>query len=381
MKAYDKAENSYLKAVDLKPDREQIYFELINIYETTGHPEKAIQAYEKALEANPKSLRAAVGLGRAYVKAGQIEDASRVFEDVKQKSKSDPTVVKQIALIYLDEKKYSEAEEALQLLLAEDVDNPELHYFLGMAFEGQEKNKEATASFEKVPRNSSYYKSAVIHLSFLYEQAGEAEKAIRLMNEAIEKEPNEPELYLFLGALYEEMASYDEALATFRKGLERNEDSVRLRFRLGVVHDKMGQKDACIEAMKAVIAIDPKHAEALNYLGYTYAELGIHLDEAENLVKRALIEKPNDGYITDSLGWVYYKKGLYDKAVQLLEEAAALADDDPTILEHLGDAYLKLNKPRKGLESYRKALEKKEEDKETLEQKIQSVEKQLGQTT
>jgi tetratricopeptide (TPR) repeat protein len=133
--------------------------------------------------------------------------------------------------------------------------------------------------------------------------------------------------------------------------------------------------------MKAVIDSDPNHAEALNYLGYTYAEQGVKLDEAESLIKRALVQKPNDGYITDSLGWVYYKKGLYIKAIELLEEAARLADDDPTILEHLGDAYLKVDNPQKGLECYRRALKKKGEEQETLEQKIQSVEKQLEQGT
>jgi tetratricopeptide (TPR) repeat protein len=88
--------------------------------------------------------------------------------------------------------------------------------------------------------------------------------------------------------------------------------------------------------------------------------------------------QPNDGYITDSLGWVYYKKGLYQEAVKFLEEATKLAPDDATILEHLGDAYLKVDNPQKGLQHYRKALKIKGEDTEALEQKIQSVEKELG---
>ena len=68
-----------------------------------------------------------------------------------------------------------------------------------------------------------------------------------------------------------------------------------------------------------MIRLDPKNANALNYLGYTYADLGTNLDEAEKLIKEALNYKPDDGYITDSLGWVYYKKGLYENAVEMLE--------------------------------------------------------------
>lgn len=175
------------------------------------------------------------------------------------------------------------------------------------------------------------------------------------------------------------MESYDKAVVTLKKGLEIEPDSVRLRFRLGVVYDKADDKKGCIEEMKAVINVDPTHAEALNYLGYTYAELGRNLDEAEDLIKKAMKHKPNDGYIVDSLGWVYYKKGLYERAIKFLEEAVSLAPDDPTILEHLGDAYMKANNPKKGLQYYKKSLEKKGEDTKALEEKIQSVEKQLDQ--
>jgi len=198
------------------------------------------------------------------------------------------------------------------------------------------------------------------------------------------KGPDDPDLYLFLGALYEEMEAYDKAVDTLNKGLGLQPDSVRLHFELGVVYDKAGDKERCIREMEVVIKTDPAHAEALNYLGYTYAELGTNLDEAEALIKRAMEHKADDGYITDSLGWVYYKKGRYQEAIQFLEEAAKLVPDDSTILEHLGDAYMKANDPEKGLRSYKKALEEKTEDTESrddtgpLKQKIESLEKQLG---
>ncbi|MDO9110962.1 MAG: tetratricopeptide repeat protein, partial [Desulfatirhabdiaceae bacterium] len=84
-----------------------------------------------------------------------------------------------------------------------------------------------------------------------------------------------------------------------------------------------------------------------------------------------------DGYITDSLGWVYYKKGLYHKAIEYLEKAVKLIPDDPTILEHIGDTYLKLDNPLKALEYYRLSMAKKEKEKEKndLSAKIQELEK------
>jgi len=128
-----------------------------------------------------------------------------------------------------------------------------------------------------------------------------------------------------------------------------------------------------MEAMRKVISIDPKHANALNYLGYTYADLGRNLDEAERLIKEALKYKPNDGYITDSLGWVYYKKGQYDKALKYLNRAVELVPDDPIMLEHMGDAYRKLNDKPNALKFYRKSLKVKKKDKEALEKKIRQM--------
>jgi tetratricopeptide (TPR) repeat protein len=109
--------------------------------------------------------------------------------------------------------------------------------------------------------------------------------------------------------------------------------------------------------MREVLAINSNNADALNFIGYLYAERGIHLREARILIKKALAVKPDDGYILDSLGWVYYKMESYKKARTYLEQAHRLVPDDPTIAEHLGDAYNRLNKTEKALELYRRALE------------------------
>jgi tetratricopeptide (TPR) repeat protein len=117
----------------------------------------------------------------------------------------------------------------------------------------------------------------------------------------------------------------------------------------------------------------------LNYLGYTYAEKGVQLDEAEELIKRALKFKPNDGFIIDSLGWVYYKKKKWDEAVIELEKAWKLAPSDPTIGEHLGDAYVRKNYWDKALRTYRKVLDLNpgSKEREGLQKKIKEVQEKL----
>ena len=115
-------------------------------------------------------------------------------------------------------------------------------------------------------------------------------------------------------------------------------------------------------------------ANALNYLGYTYADMGINLDEARQLIEKALQIEPDNGYITDSLGWVYYQKGDYDKAIALLIRAVELSPDDSILLEHLGDAYRQKGDTEKALDAYRRSLEfAPEESRDKINNKIQEL--------
>ena len=129
--------------------------------------------------------------------------------------------------------------------------------------------------------------------------------------------------------------------------------------------------------MKQVLKIEPDNADALNFLGYTYADLGQNLQEAKKLVAKALEISPDDGYIVDSMGWVYFKLGEYEKALGYLKRAVELAPKDPVIREHLGDAYLKTGDPEKALETYRISLQGKilrGDDPTELKEKIRALE-------
>ena len=129
--------------------------------------------------------------------------------------------------------------------------------------------------------------------------------------------------------------------------------------------------------MKKVLAVDDEHVQALNYLAYTYAESGENLDEALELAGRAVSLRPNDAYITDTLGWVMYKKGKYAEAVKTLEKAYSLKPGEAIIAEHLGDAYLRNQLQTKAMWMYQRAMELSESanEKQKLNAKIVEIEK------
>jgi Flp pilus assembly protein TadD len=151
----------------------------------------------------------------------------------------------------------------------------------------------------------------------------------------------------------------------------------RMFFTLGALYDEAKDKENTITAMRRAIELNPQNAAALNYLGYTFAEQGVRLDEAEDLVRRALDLEPNEGFYVDSLGWVYYQRGEYGTAIQHLETAVELSGDDPTISEHLGDAYEKVERTNDALRLYRRALgfAEEEEQIDRLRKKISALER------
>ena len=179
---------------------------------------------------------------------------------------------------------------------------------------------------------------------------------------------------MYLGAFYEENSDYSEAEAMLRKALEMDAENTGVHFRLGVVYDKWKKKEASIEQMKKVIELDPMDAHALNYLGYTYLDLNRNMEDAEKLILRANEIKPDDGYIADSLGWLYYKKGNIKDALLKLEKAVSLVPNDPVILEHLGDVYLEIGEKEKAMEMFKRSLEhRKNGDNTELETKIKEL--------
>ena len=196
---------------------------------------------------------------------------------------------------------------------------------------------------------------------------------------ALQERKDRKDVLILLASLYRKAKDYQKAIATLQEVAVLDPKNDQVQFQLGALYDEIKNKDKTVEHMKKAIELNPQNAPALNYLGYTWAEMGVRLDEAEELILRALKVEPNDGFYIDSLGWVYYQRGDYRRAVEQLERAVELTVDDPTITEHLGDAYEKVGKVDKALQRYQDALKrsKEEEQLKRIREKIQQVEKKI----
>ncbi len=372
-KEYDLAEEHILRTLELVPGLEEPRYEIADIYKAKGEQQKAIDVYKEILEQNSKNLFAALELAVLYQENGSMADATALLKKVGAESYNDPGLYRIIGQEYLEQNRFQPAAMLLTGMLESAPETSGLSYLLGIALVGNGEKETAIERFKQVDGASRFFVRSAIQISLLYQETGKTDSAIEYLKQVIKDHPDNPDLYFYLGMFYEEIDSLDNASQSLQEGLRLSPENIQLNFRLGVVFDKLKERDKSIQQMKTVIHLDNKHVNALNYLGYTYADMGIKLDEAEKLILTALENKPDDGYITDSLGWVYYKKGQFEKAMNYLEKAVQLVPDDPTILEHLGDVYLKLQQSQKALDFYRRALSLKKDDKADIESKIKSL--------
>jgi len=356
------AETNFLKTISIAPDIDEPRFELLNIYEKQGQINKSLKIYEEFLTENPENIRASLALGYLYERVGKSDKSLSILAQLGKEAKDQPDIIRDVISYYIEPKRYKEAAVILEGMLTGAPDNGDLHYIAGVVYEGLGQKQLMTQHLIRVTSESRFYSNAVVNLAYVYQASGDVLKAVDYLIEVIKKTPGNPDFYLYLGTFYEELTKYDLAEATLKKGLELAPDHTRLYFRLGVVYDKWQRKGDSIAMMKTAISLDPTDANALNYLGYTYADMGNNLDEAESLIRQALKHKPGDGYIIDSLGWVYFKRGQYAQALTHLLKAATIVPDDPIILEHIGDAYEKMGDIDNALKYYQKSLDKRESD-------------------
>jgi Flp pilus assembly protein TadD len=218
------------------------------------------------------------------------------------------------------------------------------------------------------------YPEARIHIGTILKKDGKIDESISLIEKDITLKKDAYGLYSFLATLYQDKKDLKSAEGILKKGLEQSPQNIDLLYQLGVFYETTGRFEESIRYMEMVLKLEPDNSEALNFIGYSYADRGIKLDFAEQAIKKALELKPGNGYIIDSLGWVYFKKGNLALAEKYLKEATALSPGDPTIAEHLGEVYEKKGSLSEALEAYSRALKINPEN-ESLIKKAERVKK------
>ncbi|HID03774.1 MAG TPA: tetratricopeptide repeat protein, partial [Desulfobacterales bacterium] len=273
-----------------------------------------------------------------------------------RKNSDDPNQIDILtARLYLRSKKYEKAATILApMTIQQDV--PEAAYMLAVIYYQQKKLDSALTLLQTIEEESQQYENGIfLKVRILLEQAHH-DKAIKIIKQALNNENNvSPGLYTLLASLYMEQNQMQKGYDTLDAALIKYPDNPQIYFEYGLLLEQDTMQQQAISHMEKVLELKPDHAEALNYLGYTWAENNVNLEQALEYIQKSMILKPGSGYIQDSLGWVYFRMGKLDLAIKEILAALLLEPNDPNIYEHLGDIYQKQGKKRKAEEAYIKA--------------------------
>jgi tetratricopeptide (TPR) repeat protein len=284
-------------------------------------------------------------LGFAYQELGQYDKAVATFEDARRRSPQDPSIAGYLAEAEIAAKKYAAAIDVTKAALADSPGDFRLLRLQAQALRHSGKADQGIALLEKAVKDHAGEPNAYVTLAQIYSEADRGAQAVRVLQDAQTRFPDDNLIAFELGAVFDKQKRYADAEQAFRKLLSR----------------------------------DPENAAALNYLGYMLADRGERLDESVGYLKQALAIEPDNGSYLDSLGWAYFKKDNLDLAEQNLRQAADQLRSNSVIQEHYGEVLFKLGRYDDAIAAWTRALngDGQDIDRADIDKKIKSAKQKL----
>lgn len=259
-------------------------------------------------------------------------------------------------------------------------DNSDIFYFLARTHE-ENRNYSMAISYYNRYYSKSNEVNILVHIGYIYGTQKNYAKAHRYFQRALSLDSENPGAYFFKGLVQIWEGRYSDSGNSIRKAISLKGDEETYYFYLAIACEKLNDVEKAVENLRQAIKYNKNSARAYNYLGYLYADRNMNLDEAFDLVKRALELNPDEGAYLDSLGWVYYRKGDYNSALKNLllaeERLEEEGNTDYVVYDHIGDTYLKLENRNKALFYWEKAL--KMEKNSGVEKKIKQYREQKNE--
>lgn len=336
-----------------------------------------------------------------YAASQQLKEAIPLYLRVIELQPDDANAREKLATGFILTDQRGKAVELLEQIIKEHPEKYQPYDLLAQVLDDearslQRENRldEAKARFAKVAAN--YEQSLLINpnhagtylrlAELLLGPLKNPERAVKFLAEARRRFPGAPEIVYYLAIAQREAKQTQRAVATFEEALREaqlDQDNeivnAKFYFNYGVTAEQAGLYEKAADLLRRSIALDPTNAaEAYNYLGYMWADHNMHLDEAKEMIERALQIEPNNGSYLDSLGWVEFRQGKFDQALaDLLRAVKNLDREDPIVFEHIGDTYLKLQRVPEALESWQKAFALDPKNSK-LAEKIESTKTMIG---
>lgn len=358
------------QAQRLQPDSEAAL--LLSVQASSKQsPDAVLPLFAKFLADHPQAATVRALYAQQLLNAGRLPEARAEVQRVLEQSDAPPESLFAVAAVGVQAQAPDLSIQALDRLLKVDsIDVALIEYNLGLAYEARadlERGTEPAASarseaqailhYERVQRGE-YLVPARLRAANLMSRRGNLAGARTLLERTpVETAAGRTELVIGEATLLRESGDNAGALRLVERAVAKDPGNVTLRYELGMLAERVGNQSLFERSMRDVIRRDPKYAQAYNALGFTYADKNIHLKESRSLIEKALSLSPNDPFILDSMGWLYYREKNFEAALDYLNRAAALRTD-PEIIAHQVIVLQAMGKTREALQLWRAGLQR-----------------------
>jgi tetratricopeptide (TPR) repeat protein len=375
----DAALEQYKVIADANPEDAQTYVRIAEIYRKQGKFELALDNLKKAESMVQDSVEVPYNIAAIYQAQGRYDEAIPIMRDLLKKSeKSDgkysngeksnrAVFLERLGSIYRDQGNNQAANEIFRQIIALGGDeNIERGYQQIIdtwreAKEWQKATDTAKEAVQKLPGS----RDLKMVLASQQADMGEADKALRDVRAMLKGDANaksssdDRQVYIALAQMNTRLRRFSDAEQALDKAEQlssKTDDKEYVWFLRGSTFEREKRYAEAEEQFKKVVASDPEHASALNYLGYMLADQNTKLEEAIGYIKRAVDLDPTNGAYLDSLGWAYFRLGKYELAEDNLLKASQKINTDPTVHDHLGDLYQKTGRLKLAATNWERAL-------------------------
>lgn len=386
------------------------YFHSALLYDLWNDDEKAEENYEALLgEPGGLSLRAAQAYGNFLLRRGETKKFNALVEAYRKGAKSYPLLDETFftAGAVQANKKVPKSISTPKAGLAEaffdisgslaDKGSPEISLFfirfglgldpslslarvlLGEIYEKQERYDEALKLYAEEKENSETYYASQIRMGIIYARQGNLTRAEKQLRKMAAKRPELAFPWVELGDIFIAAQKFPQAIEALSEAINRipvpNRSHWVLFYSRGAAYERDKQWELAEQDLLQALVLSPDQPLTLNYLGYSWIERGKNIAKAKEMLERAALLSPREGFIVDSLGWAYYLLKDYPKSVIVLENAVALDPGSAVINDHLGDAYWRVGRKREARFQWAKALGLKDDfpdnDRKRVEMKLE----------
>ncbi len=347
----EKAGAAIDRALQLRPDWETAA--LLKL-EFLPKGQAQIDFLKSWLGANPGAQQARLSYARALVGEKRYEEARAEFRTLLADNPDNPEILYAVGILSLQVNAVADAERPLQRYVElgrGDLNPP--RFYLGQIAEQAERYDDAIRWYDQVDAGENLLTARIRAARALWKQ-NRLDQARERLAVARSLNPGEMRLVIAEGQMLRDAGRHDESFAFLDKALEVQPDHPDLLYEVALAAEKLKRLDIVERHLRRLIALKPDSPQGYNALGYTFADHNIRLDEAAELVDKALSLAPDDSFILDSKGWVLYRQGKLTAALEALQKAYA-KQPDAEIAAHVGEVLWKLGRPDEAKAIWREA--------------------------